>query len=111
VIAKKHAYPLRILASVDQFVNAVVGPVVNLSAHGRLRGPWGYIDETISGVVGKYRLSGILRPGAYPIIWALDLALDWLKAGHVERAAELTEGYTLDEMRALSPLFGGRNVS
>jgi len=92
-------YIKRVLIALDQLANALFGPLFNLFSHGSFRGPWGFPDETISGVIGKYKEADILD--SHPFIRFLSRFLDWLQEGHVERAVEEEEGMSVERLKEL----------
>jgi len=95
----RRAWPLRVLVGLDQLANITLGPALNLAGYGRLSGPWGDVDETISGVLGKLRLAGVLE--RHRIARAVAWALDAISPGHTLAAVELEDGMSIDEIRRL----------
>jgi len=95
----KHSYPIRILIGLDQFANVILGPVLNLIGFRTFDGPWGYPDETISGILGKHKQAGILS--SHPIAKIVSWLLDSVAPGHTVGAVENEDGMTIERLKEL----------
>lgn len=80
-------YLFRLLISLDQFFNALLGPILNRLFNAS-KSRFGYPDETISSVLGKMQTRGEGNKAAR----VLSSLLNKLDKNHVEDSIEQDEG-------------------
>lgn len=81
-MTSRPSYIWRVLISFDQFLNTALGPVLNVVFG--VAG-FGYPDETLSSVFGKYRKD-------CKLCHLMCVFLDWIDRDHCAKSIEPDEG-------------------